>query len=147
MTVQTTLRDPYCVSTIACLAVVVFSLTLGASTVVPAQVQRGQASRDSIPVYFEHQVDDAVEVVTLRPPTYPDSLKKAKIPGEVLATFVVDGSGRIETGSIRLTRLTHPAFGRAVVAALGSARYTPAIRKGERVRQVVQQLFVFAQKQ
>lgn len=77
-------------------------------------------------------------------PVYPDSLKAGKVEGEVLIQFVVDTAGHVEPGSERVLRASRDAFRVAVVSTLGSARFTPALRKGQRVRQLVQQPFKFA---
>jgi TonB family protein len=96
-------------------------------------------------VYFEFQVE---KVVTQRPnsraPAYPPELRARRISGEVLMQYVVDTLGRVEPGTIRVLRSSHPEFDRAVREALPFARFTPAENSGHKVRQLVQQPFVFA---
>lgn len=101
------------------------------------------ASPDSTPLYFEYQVDEPVTVKRGQL-IYPPELKAKKVGGSVVLLFVVDSSGHVERGSERVVRSSRPEFTAAAMTMLGSARLTPAVRKGSHVRQVVQQAFVFA---
>ncbi len=112
-------------------------------------VYRSTAVQDTAPLYFEYQVEEPARVIEWERPHYPDSLKTAKVEGEVLIQFVVGLTGQMERGSARILRASHAAFARAVIATLGSAQFTPAvldIEEGQRVRQIVQQSFLFALK-
>ena len=77
-------------------------------------------------------------------PRYPELLRSAGVGGEVVAQFVVDTLGRVEVGSVRVLRATHPLFAQAVERTLPVARFIPAEAGGHRVRQLVQQPFAFA---
>ena len=94
--------------------------------------------------YFEFQVEKQVSQIpgsmNLR---YPDMLRSANVEGEVLAQFVVDTSGRVERGSIKILKTSHELFTSAVQSALPSARYYPAEIGGRKVKQLVQQPFNF----
>jgi periplasmic protein TonB len=94
--------------------------------------------------YFEFQVEKQVSQipgsVNLR---YPDMLRSANVEGEVLAQFVVDTTGRVENGSIKILKSSHDLFTNAVRQALGGARYYPAEIGGRKVKQLVQQPFNF----
>ncbi|HET9465032.1 MAG TPA: energy transducer TonB [Gemmatimonadales bacterium] len=94
--------------------------------------------------YFEFQVEKQVAQipgsVNLR---YPDMLRSANVEGEVLAQFVVDTTGRVEKGSIKILKTSHDLFTSAVMSALNSARYYPAEIGGRKVKQLVQQPFNF----
>jgi protein TonB len=94
--------------------------------------------------YFEFQVEKQVSQIpgsmNLR---YPDMLRSANVEGEVLAQFVVDTSGRVERGSIKILKTSHELFTGAVQSALPSARYYPAEIGGRKVKQLVQQPFNF----
>ncbi|HEY5023015.1 MAG TPA: carboxypeptidase regulatory-like domain-containing protein [Gemmatimonadaceae bacterium] len=99
---------------------------------------------DSHAVYTADQVDDPAGLVTgSAAPTYPDSLWRARVPGRVVAEFVVDVAGLIEPGSLRMVSTTHPYFSGAVKTALESAAFRPAVLGGKPVRQIVQLPFVF----
>lgn len=105
--------------------------------------------QDTTPLYFEYQVEQPARVLEWKHPRYPDSLKLANVEGEVMIRFIVDTIGRMERGSAHILRASHAAFASAVMATLESARFTPAflnVEEGRRVRQVVQQAFLFAQK-
>jgi len=62
----------------------------------------------------------------------------------VLAQFVVDSAGRYEEGSFHVLRSSHDLFTQAVRAALPGMRFIPAELNGAKVRQLVQQPFIFA---
>lgn len=95
--------------------------------------------------YFETMVEKPVaEASNSQRPRYPDLLKSAGVEGSVIAEFVVDTVGRVELPSFRILRQSHDLFGAAVRAALPGMRFLPAEVGGRRVRQLVQQPFVFA---
>lgn len=70
-------------------------------------------------------------------PVYPDSLRTARASGRVVAEFVVDETGVVDESTLGVVSATHLAFADAVRAALPGARFTPAVRHGRPVRQVV----------
>lgn len=95
--------------------------------------------------YFEFMVEKPVaEASNTQRPRYPDILKSAGVEGEVLAQFVVDTTGRVEPGSFKVLKTSHALFETAVRAALPGMRFIPAEVGNKRVRQLVQQPFVFA---
>jgi len=94
--------------------------------------------------YYEFQVTKVATVKKDSPwPKYPEVLKTAKIEGEVLATFVVDSLGMVDTASFRVLKTSHDLFTSAVRAALPGMRFEPALIGGRTVRQHVQQKFAF----
>jgi TonB family protein len=96
------------------------------------------------PVYFEFQVEKvASQLPGSRPPIYPEALRARWIEGQVLLQYVVDTLGRVEPGTIRALRSTHPEFERAVREALPFMRFNAAEIAGRKVRQLVQQPFTF----
>ncbi|MBA3656087.1 MAG: energy transducer TonB [Gemmatimonadaceae bacterium] len=103
-----------------------------------------QTSPDSTRAYFEFQVTEPVEIQRWDPPSYPDSLKRRKIEGNVLISFVVNPSGSIEPKSVKVLRTSHPGFAKAVLATIPAAQFRAAQLKGRPVRQHVQQEFIFA---
>ena len=96
--------------------------------------------------YFEFQVERAVRLVpgTLGP-MYPDSLRAEKVEGEVLAQFVVDTTGLVQVTTFKVLKASHGPFVDAVRTALPAMRFEPALVGGRKVRQLVQQPFMFAQ--
>jgi len=95
--------------------------------------------------YFEFQVEKpVVQAPGSAAPRYPEILKSAGVEGEVLAQFTVDTTGRAETGSFKVLKTSHELFALAVKNALPGMRFLPAEVGGKRVKQLVQQPFVFA---
>jgi periplasmic protein TonB len=95
--------------------------------------------------YFDFQVEKAAAAIPgSGSPAYPEMLKSSGVEGEALVQFVVDTTGRAETGSFKVLRASHEAFGQAVRAALPRMRFLPAEIGGRKVRMLVQQPFAFA---
>lgn len=104
----------------------------------------GVAIKDDQPL-FEFQVEKPVmQAPGSAQPRYPDILKSAGVEGEVLAQFVVDTTGRAEAGSFKVLKTSHELFAAAVKNALPNMKFLPAEVGGRKVRQLVQQPFVFA---
>ena len=100
--------------------------------------------QDSSPIYFAYQVDKPVmQMPNTISPHYPDSLKAAKVEGEVVVAFVVDTLGLADPKSLKILKSTHRLFSIAVRDALPQMSFIPAELKGRKVRQLVQQPFVF----
>ena len=74
---------------------------------------------------------------------YPSMLRSAAIQGEVNARFIVDTTGRVEAGSLVVLETDHELFTASVRAALPAMRFAPAEAGGRKVRQLVEQRFVF----
>ncbi|MGI8402077.1 MAG: carboxypeptidase regulatory-like domain-containing protein [Gemmatimonadaceae bacterium] len=77
-------------------------------------------------------------------PVYPDSLWTARVPGRVVAEFIVGQDGNIESGTLTIASATHPDFASAARSALEGAVFRPAVLNGNPVRQLVQLPFVFS---
>jgi protein TonB len=95
--------------------------------------------------FFEFQVEKPVSPAPgSGQPVYPDILRQAGVEGEVLATFVVDTTGRAEVASFKVLRSTNDMFEKAVRTALPRMRFIPAEVGGRKVKQLVQQPFTFS---
>jgi len=70
-------------------------------------------------------------------------LRSANVEGEVLVQFVVDTTGRVENGSVKVLKTSHDLFTNSVRSALNSMRFYPAEIGGRKVKQLVQQPFNF----
>ena len=70
-------------------------------------------------------------------------LRSANVEGEVLMQFVVDTTGKVDMSQLKVLKSSHDLFTNAVRQFLGSARYYPAEIGGRKVKQLVQQPFVF----
>jgi TonB family protein len=76
-------------------------------------------------------------------PLYPPDLLALGTEGVVFALFVVDTTGLVDSTSIRVLSSPHPQFTASVRSALGQMHFKPAVRRGEKVRQLVEQHFRF----
>lgn len=76
-------------------------------------------------------------------PRYPKSLKGYAINGEVRVSFVVDTTGRVDMGSVKLIQSSDAAFYKAVMDALPHMAFIPARYRGHNVADRVEQTFAF----
>lgn len=94
--------------------------------------------------YFSFQVEKQVEPIpSTQQVAYPEVLRASGIGGTVQAQFVVDTLGRIESGSFKVLDKSNDAFAAAVRSHLPRMRFHAAEVAGRKVRQLVQQQFVF----
>jgi periplasmic protein TonB len=101
------------------------------------------ASIDTNKNYAEFEVERQVEPISGTNLSYPESLRSSGVQGQVLAQFVVNENGRVESGSFKVLESSNPAFTEAVKNALGRMKFRPAQIGKTNVSQVVQQAFVF----
>lgn len=95
--------------------------------------------------YFEFQVEKPASMVPgTRTMQYPELLRSAEVEGTVLASFVVGTDGVPDLSTFKVLRSDHELFTNAVKTSLPTARYTPAEVGGRKVKQLVQQPFVFS---
>ncbi len=97
----------------------------------------------SLRLYTADQVDRPAVPVGGIAPLYPDVMLSDGTPGQVVAEFVVDTTGRADMSTFGIVSTTHPVFADAVRRAVTDATFTPAIREGRTVRQLVQLPFAF----
>lgn len=99
----------------------------------------------SLRLYTADQVDVPAAPDTANPvtPIYPDSLLRAGVEGRVLVEFVVDTTGVPDPETFGVVLTTDRLFTEAVRRAVLATRFTPAVRGGSRVRQLVQMPFRF----
>jgi TonB family protein len=76
-------------------------------------------------------------------PIYPPKLLELRIEGGAYVQFVVDTNGLADTTSFRVISATHPEFAQSVREALPGMRFSPAILRSKKVRQLVEQPFMF----
>jgi TonB family protein len=87
--------------------------------------------------------DSIARVVESVAPAYPPTLLAKNIEGSALVQFVVDTLGRVDTVSFAVIETTHAEFAEAVRAVVPAMRFTPAIMSSRKVKQLVQQPFLF----
>jgi protein TonB len=93
------------------------------------------------PAYFEYETDKPALAAPGNPsPRYPHELRELNIEGEVLVQFVVDTMGRADMSTFRLLGppRVYREFVRSVLNVLPKMRFTPAERRGCKVKQLVQ---------
>ena len=76
-------------------------------------------------------------------PVYPPTLMAKGIEGSVLATFIVDITGRPDLETYIPLEATDPLFAKAVRDALPRMKFRPAKINDKPVRQLVEQRFMF----
>ena len=76
-------------------------------------------------------------------PAYPKDLLAKSIEGHATLRFVVDSTGLIDLGTIKLIEASHPLFVKAVEDAMPRMRFRPAMMGHNAVRQLAEQLFKF----
>ena len=103
----------------------------------------GGTSVDTDRSYAEFEVERAVSPISGTTVEYPESKRSSGETGQVLAQFVVNENGRVETSTFKVLESSDPAFTAAVKSALSRMRFRPAQIGKTNVSQVVQQAFVF----
>ena len=98
---------------------------------------------DTDKTYAEFEVERQVSPISGTNVEYPEALRTSGVEGQVLAQFVVNENGRVETSTFKVLDSDNPAFAAAVKAALPRMRFRPAQIGKTNVSQVVQQAFVF----
>lgn len=76
-------------------------------------------------------------------PNYPAILRDRGVAGAVLAEFVIDTTGAVDTRSITILASDQVLFEQEVRRALARAHYRPAQIAGRNVAVIVQQRFAF----
>lgn len=88
-------------------------------------------------------VDSIARVVQSAAPAYPEALLAQNVEGKAVVQYVVDTLGLVDTLSFAVIEATHIQFAEAVRAVLPAMRFTPAILASRKVKQLVQQPFLF----
>jgi protein TonB len=101
------------------------------------------ATVDTNREYAEFEVERAVRPISGTTVAYPEGMRASGAEGQVLAQFVVNENGRVETSTFKVLESTNAQFTAAVKAALPKMRFRPAQIGKTNVSQVVQQAFVF----
>ena len=131
----------------SCGTILLWSRGPDTDPVLPASANKWDFERmvATLTIFTPDQVDKPAQPDGGHPldVKYPPALFAAGVRGSVLAEFVVDPAGKIEYETLGIVSSTHPLFSDAVRRALESARYTPAMKGGHAVRQLVQQPFDF----
>ena len=89
--------------------------------------------------YLESVVEERPEAISGPPPRYPDLLRQAGIDGRVLLEFVVDTSGHVERGSVKVLSSTNQLFEQPAREAISQWTFRPGKISNHPVRVRVQQ--------
>lgn len=89
------------------------------------------------------EVDDPATAIHQPAPRYPPVLRLAGIEGRVQLEFVIDTTGHLERGSLRVLESTHPGFEAAALETLERSVFKPARVAGRAVRQRTLQSIAF----
>jgi TonB family protein len=76
-------------------------------------------------------------------PRYPDALRRSRVEGEVVAQYVIDTTGTVLPGSLKIVKASDTLFAAAVRDAIEGFRFTPASLNGRKIRQLVEQPVYF----
>lgn len=116
----------------------------------PEEGKPEEAAEELIPNAIYDTVATAVDVDSMvtrytdsAAPSYPPRLLELKIEGGAYVQFVVDTTGLADTTSFKVISATHPEFAASVRDALPGMRFHPAILRSKKVRQLVEQPFMF----
>jgi len=71
------------------------------------------------------------------PPTYPSGMMHRGVPGRVLIQAILDTTGHVEPGSVRVLESTHPAFSREARNVVLNSVFRPGRVKGRAVRVLI----------
>ena len=88
-------------------------------------------------VYPEALVQEVPLLLAAPPTPYPALLREAGIGGRVLLQAIVDTTGRIEPGSMRIVQTPNVAFNEPVMAWAAKALFRPARFAGRAVRVLI----------
>jgi periplasmic protein TonB len=123
-----------------------FSLILlvGIATMLLPNIAYGQQSAAaSDQTYLDFQVETTVRIKTAVSPVYPESLRSARVEGQVIVQFVVDERGQAQMNTFKVLKSNDSRFSDAVKTAVSAMQFHPAQMNGTKVKQLVQQPFRF----
>lgn len=114
----------------------------------PRQLSTAETGCDSLrqvatdSVYEADAVDRPVRAPYLRVKALPYRMREV-LTGRTMLRFVVEPSGWVDRCSIALVEESSAEWTAAVLTELRATRYEPARKGGERVRQLVYQVFTY----
>jgi TonB family protein len=85
-------------------------------------------------VYGVDDVEERPHLTSAPPVTYPAPLLLARVSGRVVVEAVIDTTGRVEEGSIRVVESTDARFNGAAKSYAGGVRFAPGRVAGRAVR-------------
>ena len=121
---------------------------LGLLTALDAVAERSaldstKRSFDSTGIYPVDQLDGMPTVINTPRIEYPPAALSTRQEGLVWVEFVIDATGKVESGTIRLLMSDADELAQPVLDALPSIRYTPPLRNGLAVKARARAPFIF----
>ncbi len=101
-------------------------------------VEGGTGPVDLAQVFAEAVVDEVPERISSPPLEYPRMMRQAGIEGNVVLQAVVDTTGRVEAGSVRVVSSTHKSFESSARTLLEKSLFRPGRVRGTPVRVLIQ---------
>lgn len=100
--------------------------------------QSSASEKTAVPTYFAFQVDRQAALIpgTLSP-NYPSGVSGSQIAGVVEARIVVDTTGSVVPGTLTVLSSPGQAFTTEFARAIPAARFSPALKNGAKVRQLM----------
>jgi TonB family protein len=118
--------------------------SLGTDDGFDAKPAVANADGDEHDVYTAATVDaDATPLPENPKPNYPGELLRRSVEAHFSVYFVVDTTGRVDETTIEVPRSVQSQFASAVTSVLSRWHFFPAQRRGRRVRQLMEQPFIF----
>lgn len=119
-----------------------------AAPVAPSAAPSPASDRAALDAFMAKQGFANWTYVTAAPgnraPRYPDALRASRTPGMVLAQFVVDTLGRVDSANpITILSSTNELFSASVREVLPAMRFVPSLVDGRKVKQLAQVPFEF----
>ena len=103
----------------------------------------GQGAVDQTQTYLEAVVDERPERISGPVPRYPEMLRQAGVEGVVLLEFVIDTTGHVQDGSVKILQSTNRAFEGPARNVIVRSLYRPGRVRGVPVPVLVQQQIGF----
>jgi protein TonB len=98
---------------------------------------------DSGPPVTLREAEEPVSYLDGPEPRYPPALRQVGVEGSVRLRYIVGTDGKVEPGSVEVLMSTNRSFEAPAIEAIKGSRFRPARVKGQRVRQLVEQMVRF----
>ncbi len=116
---------------------------IGVEGGVYSGVVGGTGPVDFTQTFLETAVDERPERLSGPYPRYPEMLRQAGIEGIVLLEFVIDTTGHVEQGTLKVLQSTNRAFEGPARDVIRRSLYRPGKVRGQAVRVLVSQQIGF----
>jgi protein TonB len=94
-------------------------------------------------VFTPMEAEEPVTYLDGPEPRYPPALRQVGVEGSVRLRYIVGTDGKVEPGSVEVLMSTNKSFEAPAIEAITGSRFRPARVKGQKVRQLVEQMVRF----